>query len=178
MKEIWDIINKMKKKSYLIFLFTIILLSCSDSNNSIMNQVDVKTPAVFNLPDLDGKYINATDLKGSYVLVNFWATWCAPCIEEIPELNKLFRDNDNIQLVGIAIDDIDAVNKFISKTPINYESLISNDIKGVEISKSLGNDRGVLPFTVLIKPNAKIQRVFYGKLDMVVLNSYLKDVIK
>ena len=58
MKEIWDIINKMKKKSYLIFLFTIILLSCSDSNNSIMNKNDEKTPAVFNLPDLDGKYIN------------------------------------------------------------------------------------------------------------------------
>jgi thiol-disulfide isomerase/thioredoxin len=141
---------------------------------------DSETKILFNSEskNLNNESIQHSQYKNKWLLVNFWATWCAPCIEEIPELNKLFRDNDNIQLVGIAIDDIDAVNKFISKTPINYESLISNDIKGVEISKSLGNDRGVLPFTVLIKPNAKIQRVFYGKLDMVVLNSYLKDVIK
>ena len=70
------------------------------------------------------------------------------------------------------------INKFLTKTPIFYESLISNDIKGVEISKSLGNDRGVLPFTVLIKPNGKIQEVFFGKLNMESLNKHLKDTIK
>ena len=51
-------------------------------------------------------------------------------------------------------------------------------MQGLEISRSLGNDKGVLPFTVLIKPNGKIQEVFFGKLNMESLNTYLKDVIK
>ena len=128
--------------------------------------------------DINNKSVSLIQYKNKWLLVNFWATWCAPCREEIPELNKLFKNNDDIHLVGIAIDDIEAVNKFITKTPIHYESLISNDIKGVEISKSLGNDKGVLPFTVLIKPNGKIQEVFFGKLNMESLNTYLKEVIK
>ena len=110
--------------------------------------------------------------------MNFWATWCAPCREEIPELNELFEDNKDVHLIAIAIDEIEAVKKFLIKTPIKYESLISNDMQGLELSKSLGNDKGVLPFTALIKPNGKIQEVFFGKLNMESLNTYLKDVIK
>ncbi len=128
--------------------------------------------------DKDNKSISLNQYKNRWLLVNFWATWCAPCREEIPELNELFENNKDIHLVAIAIDEIEAVNKFLTKTPINYESLISNDIEGVEISKSLGNERGVLPFTVLIKPDGKIQEVFFGKLNMKSLNAYLKDIIK
>jgi len=128
--------------------------------------------------DKDNNSVSLTQYKNRWLLVNFWATWCAPCREEIPELNELFENNKNIHLVAIAIDEIEAVNKFLTKTPINYESLISNDIEGVEISKSLGNERGVLPFTVLIKPNGKIQEVFFGKLNMKSLNAYLKNIIK
>jgi len=128
--------------------------------------------------DKNNKSVSLSQFKNRWLLVNFWATWCAPCREEIPELNELFKNNKDVHLIAIAIDEIGAVNKFLTKTPINYESLISNDIKGVEISKSLGNDRGVLPFTVLIKPNGKIQEVFFGKLNMESLNKHLKDTIK
>jgi len=139
-----------------------------------------KTEIFFNsiIKDKHNKKFSLSQYKNKWLLVNFWATWCAPCREEIPELNKLFKNNKDVHLVAIAIDEIEAVNKFLTKTPIHYESLISNDIKGVEISKSLGNDRGVLPFTVLIKPNGKIQEVFFGKLNMESLNKYLKDTIK
>ena len=70
------------------------------------------------------------------------------------------------------------VKKFLIETPINYESLILSDMKGVEISKALGNDKGVLPFTVLINPNGEVQNTFYGKLDITTLRSYLIDTIK
>ena len=150
------------------------------SKNISLSLNDPQTEIFFNSisKDKNNKSVSLSQYKNRWLLVNFWATWCAPCREEIPELNKLFKSNDDVHLVGIAIDDLKAVNKFLTKTPIFYESLISNDIKGVEISKSLGNDRGVLPFTVLIKPNGKIQEVFFGKLNMETLNKHLKDTIK
>jgi thiol-disulfide isomerase/thioredoxin len=150
------------------------------SKNISLSLNDPQTEIFFNSisKDKNNKSVSLSQFKNRWLLVNFWATWCAPCREEIPELNELFKNNKDVHLIAIAIDEIGAVNKFLTKTPINYESLISNDIKGVEISKSLGNDRGVLPFTVLIKPNGKIQEVFFGKLNMESLNKHLKDTIK
>ena len=150
------------------------------SKNISLPLNDPQTEIFFNSisKDKNNKSVSLSQFKNRWLLVNFWATWCAPCREEIPELNELFKNNKDVHLIAIAIDEIGAVNKFLTKTPINYESLISNDIKGVEISKSLGNDRGVLPFTVLIKPNGKIQEVFFGKLNMESLNKHLKDTIK
>ena len=150
------------------------------SKNISLSLNNPQTEIFFNSisKDKNNKSVSLSQFKNRWLLVNFWATWCAPCREEIPELNELFKNNKDVHLIAIAIDEIGAVNKFLTKTPINYESLISNDIKGVEISKSLGNDRGVLPFTVLIKPNGKIQEVFFGKLNMESLNKYLKDTIK
>jgi thiol-disulfide isomerase/thioredoxin len=150
------------------------------SKNISLSLNDPQTEIFFNSisKDKNNKSVSLSQFKNRWLLVNFWATWCAPCREEIPELNELFKNNKDVHLIAIAIDEIGAVNKFLTKTPINYESLISNDIKGVEISKSLGNDRGVLPFTVLIKPNGKIQEVFFCKLNMESLNKHLKDTIK
>ena len=169
------------------FIFLIILIGFISvfaglyfGNNLSPSLEPPHTKKFFNsiAKDINNKNISLSQYKKKWLLVNFWATWCAPCREEIPELNNLFDNNKKIHLIGIAIDEIEAVNKFLIKTPINYVSLISNDIKGVEISKSLGNDKGVLPFTVLIKPNGKILKVFYGKLDMKSLNTYIKDTIK
>ena len=149
------------------------------SKNISSSLSDPQTKIFFNpiSKDINNKSVSLSQYKNKWLLVNFWATWCAPCREEIPELNELFEDNMDIHLIAIAIDEIEAVNKFLIKTPIKYESLISNDMQGLEISKSLGNDKGVLPFTVLIKPNGKIQEVFFGKLNMESLNTYLKEVI-
>ena len=72
-----------------------------------------------------GKY------RKEWLLVNFWATWCAPCKEEIPDLNILSNENKKIRLIGIAIDEIKAVKKFITKIPINYDSLIFNDMTSI-----------------------------------------------
>ena len=150
------------------------------SKNISPSLSDSQTEIFFNSisKDINNKSVSLSQYKNRWLLVNFWATWCAPCREEIPELNELFEDNMDIHLIAIAIDEIEAVNKFLIKTPIKYESLISNDMQGLELSKSLGNDKGVLPFTALIKPNGKIQEVFFGKLNMESLNTYLKDVIK
>ena len=169
------------------FIFLIILIGLISSlaglyfgkNNPSFNQ-DSQTEVFFNSQskNINNNSVSLSEYKNKWLLVNFWATWCAPCREEIPELNELAKTNKKIQLVGIAIDEIESVKQFLNKTPIHYDSLISNDINGVEISKSLGNEKGVLPFTVLITPNGEIQEVFYGKLDIDSLNMYLVKIIK
>ena len=104
---------------------------------------------ILKVKDINNNNISLSQYKNKWLLVNFWATWCAPCREEIPDLNELADKNKKIKLVGIAIDEIEAVKMFLNKTPINYDSLISNDINGVEISKSLGNDKRRFTFYCL-----------------------------
>ena len=148
--------------------------------NSTTSHENIESSFFYNsiTKNINNEDIALSKFKDKWLLINFWATWCAPCREEIPDLNTLFSENKQINLIGIAIDEIEAVKKFLIDTPIYYESLILNDMKGVEISKSLGNDRGVLPFTVLINPNGKIQNSFYGKLDIKTLKNYLKNTVK
>jgi len=169
------------------FLFLIIIIGFISgfaglylSKNLSPSLNNPQTSIFFNSvsKDLNNNNVSLSKYKNKWLLVNFWATWCAPCREEIPELNELANTNKKIQLVGIAIDEIEAVKKFLDKTPIYYDSFISNDMSGVEISKSLGNEKGVLPFTILINPNGKIQDAFYGKLDIESLNIHLAKIIK
>ena len=173
--------TNLKFISLIIFIGIVsIFAGMHFSKNVSIPDNSTETITFYNstLKDIDNNNISLSKYKDKWLLINFWATWCAPCREEIPELNHLFKNNKNIFLLGVAIDEITSVKEFILKTPINYESLISNDIKGVEISKSLGNNKGVLPFTVLINPQGKINEVFYGKLDMESLNIFLNNTIK
>ena len=148
--------------------------------NSTTSHENFDTKIFYNsiTKNINNENVALSKFKGKWLLINFWATWCAPCREEIPDLNNLFNENKKINLIGIAIDEIEDVKKFLIETPINYESLILSDMKGVEISKALGNDKGVLPFTVLINPNGEVQNTFYGKLDITTLRRYLIDTIK
>ncbi|MGE4596393.1 MAG: TlpA disulfide reductase family protein [Methylophilaceae bacterium] len=140
---------------------------------------DTHTFFTTTLIDHNGNKVQLNQYRQSWLLVNFWATWCAPCRKEIPELNEFFHKNKNlnINLIGIAIDEIEPVNKFTHKVPIDYTSLISN-IAGINLAKSLGNKRGVLPFTVLIDPDENIKKVFYGKVKINALNQTVNTLIQ
>ena len=119
--------------------------------------------------DSEGNKVRLSKFKGKWLVLNFWATWCEPCREEIPELNQFAKDNKDINLIGIAIDDIDAIEKFQKDTPIEYLSLVSN-MNGVKLSQSLGNIKGVLPFTVVINSSGDTIKSFYGKVKITELN--------
>ena len=169
----------MKAKLYLIFLFTSILLSCSDNKNTVMNKVDLRTPAVFNLPDLDGKYVSINDLKGSYVLVNFWATWCKPCVRELPSLNNLhksFENSNNFKLVAINIGQSKkVVSEFINnQSRIDFTVLLDEQIELTDWEVS------AIPTTYLIDDKGTIIYKVEGERewDSYEFKTFIKSFIK
>ena len=98
-----------------------------------------------------GGRLELAQWRGRPLLVNFWATWCAPCIEEMPELDRFQREFGarGGQVIGIALDRPQAVREFLARTPVGFPIGISG-FAGVELSRALGNDGGALPFSLLI----------------------------
>jgi thiol-disulfide isomerase/thioredoxin len=157
MRMIWGIINSMKTTScfFLPILF-LLLASCADVKESLMLKVDGGKYANFNLPNLKGKYISSNDFKGNYVLVNFWATWCAPCVKELPSLNSLnseFSNSKNFKMVAINIgQNKEVVEKFFAdkSTQINFTVLLDENMELSEWSVQ------AIPTTFLINDKGKI----------------------
>ncbi len=101
--------------------------------------------------NIEGRKRALSEYRNKTLVVNFWATWCAPCREEVPLFVRLQREyaGKNVQFVGIAIDQTEKVRNFAREFEINYPLLIGG-LDAVELSRRLGNKAGVLPFTVLI----------------------------
>jgi thiol-disulfide isomerase/thioredoxin len=106
-----------------------------------------------------GTPLALAQFKGKPLLINFWATWCAPCIEEMPLLDKLYLENrksDNrLQILGIAADKTQSVVKFLEKTQVAFPIAISG-FDGIALSRTLGNAAGGLPYSILISKNSGI----------------------
>ncbi|MDA0236958.1 MAG: TlpA disulfide reductase family protein [Proteobacteria bacterium] len=113
--------------------------------------------------DLSGNWQQISSWEGSYRIVNFWATWCPPCLEEIPLFVRLqdeFGDR-NVTFIGIALDDVDRVREFVGDNEINYPILIGSG-DALRISEILGNQRSGLPFTVFLSPSGDLVDIHSG----------------
>ncbi len=110
-----------------------------------------------NFVDLDGKSRVLGQLKGKVLVVNFWATWCTPCLEEMPGFARLQAkwEARGVRFVGLAQDDPDKVRVFAEKLAINYP-LWTGDSAVMDLSRRLGNRIGVLPHTVLLDGDGKV----------------------
>jgi thiol-disulfide isomerase/thioredoxin len=94
------------------------------------------------------------------LILNFWATWCPSCLTEIAEFNRLSHQySSSIQIIGIAIDDNNAVKSYIKHSPIDYPILIAGNA-GINVAKAWGNSIGVVPFTVIIYQGQIVYRQF------------------
>lgn len=119
------------------------------------------------LPDSKGQDAAMAQWKGRPLVLNFWATWCAPCVEEMPELTALQREVQarNIQILGIGIDNADSIRAFADKYQIGYPLYVAG-MAGSELSRQLGNQAGGLPFTVLLDAAGKVKKTYLGRLKM------------
>lgn len=123
-------------------------------------------PAV-TLPGLDGRARTLADLRGNRpLLVNFWASWCAPCIEEMPELQRFSaaQGANGTQVVGIALDDADAVAAFLQRVPVDYPILLER-AGPADSSVRLGNPAGVLPYSVLVSADGRLLKQRIGPFE-------------
>ncbi len=148
------------KNSYVLYALTFLfLLSCSDQKSSLMNKVNNVKPTDFSLHDMNGNLVNFKQLEGSYLLVNFWATWCKPCVNEIPSLNNLHKklsEKNNFQVVAINIgQNKSVVEKFLNNIPkIDFMILLDENMDLTEWSVQaipttfLVNDKGQVVYSV------------------------------
>lgn len=116
------------------------------------------------LPDLQGNQQALSQWQGEPLVINFWATWCPPCVKEIPDLNELAGKHPSARFVGVAVDTAANVRKFIETIPIHYPVVIAGH-QGIELVRELGNAAGGLPFTVLIRPDGSVQEIILGIVD-------------
>ena len=111
----------------------------------------------FSLPDLSGKQRNISEWQGKVLIINFWATWCPPCLKEIPEFIDLQEElgEKGLQFIGIAIEEKQAVEEYVNSININYPILIGGN-NGIALSIKLGNMIQAVPFTVIVNREGTI----------------------
>ena len=130
----------------------------------------------FSYPDLEGRQRSSEEFADKVVVLNFWATWCAPCRKETPEFVALQeRYAGNVQFIGIAIDDEEPVREFANSYGVNYPLLLG-DIEAVSLSRRLGNRYEGLPFTVVAAPGGNVVLRHTGGLDRDRLEPLLQEL--
>lgn len=136
--------------------------------------------AVLNLvlPDAQGHEQALAQWRGKVLVVNFWATWCAPCREEMPQfVATQARDGaKGLQFVGIAVDDPAKVQAFAHELKLNYPALIGG-YGAIELSKTLGNDLAALPFTVVVDRGGRVVETQLGPFKQARLDAVLARLL-
>lgn len=120
-----------------------------------------------DFPTLYGERQPMSIYRGKPLVVNFWATWCSPCVEEMPELEELQHElkDQHKQIIGLGVDSAEKMKDFAESHRITYPLYVVG-VPGIEISRLFGNKAGGLPFTVLIDAQGTTRKTYIGRLDM------------
>ncbi len=151
-----------------ICIFAVMLSSCASDSDGASVAVGSRAPQ-FSLKSLDGTTVNSNALEGNVVVLNFWATWCEPCMREIPELKQVAAGS-RVKVVGIALDEggMNAVKPFADSHGINYTVLLGDE----ELFQRF-NGMGI-PYTLLLDRSQRIVKIYRGPTDRESLEQDLK----
>ena len=133
-------------------------------------------PMRFDQPG--GGALSLDSLRGKPLLVNFWATWCPPCVSELPLLDRFHRDQQarGWQVVGLAVDNIAPVREFLAKRPVQFPVGLAG-LEGVALSKSLGNAGGALPFSVIFDRSGQLVERKLGVIQPEDLQRWVSTIV-
>ncbi len=132
----------------------------------------------FSLPDMNGKMRSIDEWDGDVIVINFWATWCPPCREEIPEFIKLQKSyaENGLQFIGIALQTAEEVNEFVKVMGINYPILVGQG-EVIQVAKQYGNHIGALPYTVIIDRQSYIAFTKRGPLQRHIAEQVISSLL-
>ena len=152
-------------------LFWVLMLAWVPLVNAVQAAYETQDPVDFVLQSLDGGSISLSDYRGQWVVLNYWATWCAPCRKEIPELSELHEQRDDITVLGLAFEDaeISEFRTFLEDILPAYPILLIDVYNPPE---PFGTPR-VLPTTILIEPGGRSVKALAGP----VTRAQLEDLI-
>ncbi|RTZ59600.1 MAG: TlpA family protein disulfide reductase [Gammaproteobacteria bacterium] len=135
----------------------------------------------FELKGLDGKTHSLDEWKGKVILMNFWASWCAPCQYEIPEFVKYQKQygDRGLQIIGIGIDEEKKLRNVARSLDINYPVLVADpgDPAHIKILEQWGNEKQFIPYTVVIRKDGRISYIHRGMLDEEAFKEYVRPVL-
>ncbi|MES3020012.1 MAG: TlpA disulfide reductase family protein [Pseudomonadota bacterium] len=118
-----------------------------------------------SMDDSAGKPQALAQWKGKTLIVNFWAPWCAPCVEEMPELATLGAEHagKGVQVIGVGIDSAANIKRFADKFKIAFPLYVAG-MQGTDLSREFGNTAGGLPYTVLIGADGEVKKTYLGRI--------------
>jgi thiol-disulfide isomerase/thioredoxin len=133
----------------------------------------------FTLPDLAGHNRSVREWKDKILIINFWATWCPSCREEMPDLVALQEQYaaQGVQVIGIALEDKAPVEEYLDFIKINYPTLIAGD-QGMALASQLGNRAEAIPYTVVVDRQGVIRDRHLGKFSKPELAKIIEEMLK
>lgn len=170
-------------KKYLIILLLITPFHTSqalsfgeviDSVKQLMPWHESTPELTFKLTDTKGNIFTEKNTRGKYLVVNFWATWCSPCLKEIPAFVEFYKENsEHVEILGLDFEpvNIELINEFVERFSINYPLILYTHINDSEYTK-FGEIVG-MPTTLIYSPDGELLQTFMGEITIEDLKKYI-----
>lgn len=161
------------------FLFHQTLEKKPTPETNVTIEVSKNPLANISFPDTQGQRQALKQWHGKVLVLNFWATWCPPCREEMPELSAMqdqYKDQ-NMVILGLSTDDLDKTKAFIKTAPVSYP-ILAGDMEAMNLAETLGNNRGILPYTVIVDANGTVVKTFFGRVNQQLLEKTIIPMLK